>query len=84
MGAEAWPGWLSRFFSFPSLLRGEASDPGSPGLWVGVPHPGGSQIFALEQAGTPGKAEAGGRRIQGRATPLCPPTPREPGFSTPS
>lgn len=65
------------FLLFPSLLRGEAPDPGSPGVWVGVPHPGGSQIFALEQAGAPGKAGPvlGGccqSRIWGQAAPLCP------------
>ncbi|XP_063034654.1 pseudouridylate synthase RPUSD4, mitochondrial isoform X2 [Melospiza melodia melodia] len=33
--------------------RGEAPDPGSPGLWLGMPHPGGSQILTLEQTGAP-------------------------------
>ncbi|XP_042656555.1 mitochondrial RNA pseudouridine synthase RPUSD4 isoform X2 [Tyto alba] len=37
----------------PAHHGGEAPDPGSSGLWLGVPHPGGSQIFTLEQAGTP-------------------------------
>ncbi|XP_051494487.1 pseudouridylate synthase RPUSD4, mitochondrial isoform X2 [Apus apus] len=37
----------------PAHHWGEAPDPGSPGLWFGVPHPGGSQVLALEQTGTP-------------------------------
>lgn len=56
VGAEAWHSWMSPFSSSPFLLRGEAPDPGSPGLWLGVSRPGGSQILTLEQTGTPGKA----------------------------
>lgn len=86
MGAEAWHGWLSRFSSFPSLLRGEAPDPGSPGLWVGVPHPGGPQIFTLEQAGTPGKTgpvSGGGGSRAGQ--PFCvPQLPLGRGFQAPA
>ncbi|XP_077046135.1 pseudouridylate synthase RPUSD4, mitochondrial isoform X3 [Agelaius phoeniceus] len=37
----------------PAHHRGEAPDPGSPGLWLGMSHPGGSQILALEQTGAP-------------------------------